>query len=333
MKRGSDVARHPGDLSRRSLLFLPSLVVPALLLPASRIAWAQSAKPAAAQRPLVLGTSTPGGGFALYGATLERVLNQHAGRTLLRAKPTRGTTENLTLLERGDIDAALIQGTAASEIFQQGSANRLRILFAMYPSPGMLAVPGASAARKFEDLLNQRVVFGVRTSGLVTLARQVISGIGLDIDHDFDAIYVEQASESPRLVLAGAAAGLWGAGEGWPGFTQLASALGGARFIGPSSVQIKRIVERYPQLTAMEVAAGAYPGIEKPLPTVGSVNFILVRDDFDAARASAFVEAMRSASSDLAAALPQAAYSTLGNTVASAPARELLHPSVLSASR
>jgi TRAP transporter TAXI family solute receptor len=323
------VARLSGSVSRRSLLTLPAAALPAMLLPACGMAWAQSDKSTAATRPLVLGTSTPGGGFALYGSTLERVLNQRAGRTVLQAKPTRGTTENLTLLAHGDIDAALIQGTAASEIFQQGSANRLRILFAMYPSPGMLAVPATSAARKFEDLLGQRVVFGVRTSGLVTLARQVFTGIGLDIDHDFDAIYVEQAAESPRLVLAGVAAGLWGAGEGWPGFTQLANAPSGARFIGPSSVQIKRIVERYPQLTAMEVAAGAYPGIDKPLPTVGSVNFILVRDDLDASRATAFIEAMRGASNELAAALPQAAFSTLANTVASAPSRDLLHPAVL----
>ena len=56
---------------------------------------------------------------------------------------------------------------------------------AMYPSPGMLAVPAASNVRQLQDLIGQPVVFGVRTSGLVTLARQVFSGIGLDIDRTF----------------------------------------------------------------------------------------------------------------------------------------------------
>ncbi len=281
--------------------------------------------PSADPRPIVLGTSTPGGGFALYGEVLERVLDAHAGRTLLRAQPTRGTTENLARLRDGTIDAALIQGTAASELFEQGPASGLRILFAMYPSPGMLAVPAASPATRLEDLRGRPVVFGVRTSGLVTLARQVFAGIGLDIDRDFDAIYVDEAAQSPTLVLSGRAAGLWGAGEGWPGFERLARSPGGARFLGPSPTQIAQIVARSPSLTPMVVAAGAYPGIDRPLATVGSVNWILVRADFDDARAAAFVDAMGEAAPDLAAALPQAAFSTLANTRRSAPSRAMLH--------
>ncbi len=279
----------------------------------------------AADRPFLLGTSTPGGGFALYGETLERVLNRRAGRTSIQAKQTRGTTENLDLLDKGDIDAALIQGTAASELFAQGATGTLRILFAMYPSPGMLAVPTASKIRRYEDLLGRRIVFGVRTSGLVTLGRQVFSGIGIDIDRDLQAIYVDQAIESPRIVLAGEAEGLWGAGEGWPGFTQVARAPGGARFIGPAPEQIPRIVERYPLLKPIDVQAGAYPGIDRPLHTVGSVNLILARADLDDARATRFVDAMHDAEPELAAALSQASFSTLANTLASAASPDQLH--------
>ena len=285
----------------------------------------RSAMAQAAVGPLRLGTSTPGGGFALYGETLQRVLNHESGRTVLAARLTKGTTENLDLLRRGEIDAALIQGTAASELFQQGPASGLRILFAMYPSPGMLAVPAAAAATRLEDLLGQRVVFGVRTSGLVTLGRQVFSGIGYEIDRDLQAIYVDEAVESPRIVLAGDAVGLWGAGEGWPGFLQLARAPGGARFLGPAPDQIPRIVAKFPLLKAMEVPTGTYAGIARPLATVGSVNWIVTRDDLDDARAGDFVSAMRGASAPLAAALPQAAFSTVENTVASAPSPGLLH--------
>lgn len=275
--------------------------------------------------PLVVGTSTPGGGFALFGDVLERVLNARAGRPVLRARPTRGTSENLALLQKGEIDAALIQGTAASEIFQLGTGTDLRILFAMYPSPGLLAVPAASSVARLEDVRGQPVVFGVRTSGLVTLGRQVYAGIGIDIDRDVRAIYVEQAAESPRLVLAGDAVGLWGAGEGWPGFLRLAEAPGGARFIGPSARQIEAIVARSPLLKAMEVPTGAYPGIDAPLATVGSVNWIMARADLDDRRATRFVETMQAAAADLAAALPQAAFSTLANTRASAPSPDALH--------
>ena len=253
------------------------------------------------------------------------MLNQAAGRPLLQARLTRGTAENLTLLQSGVIDAALIQGTAASEVLAQGGSGSLRILWAMYPSPGMLAVPAASSARRLEDLRGQPVVFGVRASGLVTLARQVFGGIGLDIDRDFQALYVEQAASSPGLVQRGQAAGLWGAGEGWPGFLQLANGPGGARFIGPTPAQIDQILARYPLLQAMQLPVGSYPGMTQPLATVGSVNLILVRDDLADQRAAAFAQAMEQAGPALAAVLPQAAFSTRANTVASAPEPALLH--------
>ena len=189
----------------------------------------------------------------------------------------------------------------------------------------MLAVPTASAVRRYEDLLGRPVVFGVRTSGLVTLGRQVFAGIGIDIDRDLTAIYVDQAADSPGIVIAGGADGLWGAGEGWPGFTALAEAPGGARFIGPAPGQIAAIVERYPLLKPIDVPARAYPGIDVPLRTVGSVNLILARADLDDTRAARFVDAMVDAAGELAAALPQAAFSTLANTLASAPSPALLH--------
>ena len=66
----------------------------------------------------------------------------------------------------------------------------------------MLAVPAIFPARHLQDTVGQPVV-GVRTSGLVTLARQVFAGIGLDIDKDFQAIYVDQAAQSPGLVQRG----------------------------------------------------------------------------------------------------------------------------------
>jgi uncharacterized protein len=300
----------------------------ALAALAAFMAPAWPARAAAAEAPLRLGTSTAGGGFALYGETLERLVNAQAGRELLRTRRTRGTAENLVLLQQGELDAALIQGTAASEVLQQGPASGLRVLWAMYPSPGMLAVPAASPARRLEDLKGRRVVFGVRSSGLVTLARQVFDGLGLDIDRDFDAVYVAQAADSPRLVISGEAAGLWGAGEGWPGFVAVAQAPGGARFLGPAPAQMPQILAKYPLLQAMTVPAGLYPGIDAPLPTVGSVNLILARADLDLARARAFVQAAQAVAVPWVAALPQAAFSTLANTRASAPSAELLHPAL-----
>ncbi|MBA3589273.1 TAXI family TRAP transporter solute-binding subunit [Methylibium sp.] len=304
----------PAQAARRRLLRALA-VTPALGIAS---AWAGDA-------PLRLGTSTPGGRFALYGQALEGVLNARAGRTLLTAVGTKGTNENLQGLASGELDIALIQGTSANQVLQtQGDAG-LRVLYAMYPSPGMLAVPGDSTARRLEDLKGQPVVFGVPASGLVLLARQVFGGLGLDIDRDFRALYVEQAAQSPQRVLDGEAAGLWGAGVGWPGFTRLAEAPRGASFIGPSPAQIPQILQAQPFLKAMEVPAGAYAGLEHALPTVGSWNVMLTKATFSEERAYQLARALHEAAAALAAALPQAAMSTARLTAQATPSPALLH--------
>jgi len=280
----------------------------------------------AAETPLRLGTSTPGGGFTLYGERLAQAANAQAGETLVAPVGTSGTAENLKLLADGRLDLALIQGAAASQALAAEDASGLRIVFAMYPSPGMLAVPRDSPARRFEDLKGQPVVFGVRTSGLVLLARQVFGAIGMDVDRDFQAVYVGQAAESPERVISGEAAGLWGAGEGWPGFARLAASPRGARFLGPLPEQIPRILTAHPFLTAMAAPGGAYPGLEADLPTVGSWNLILGRLDLPAERVRRFADAVHAAAKELAAALPQAAMTTAARTAQAAPTAALIHP-------
>lgn len=312
---GAPVGARPSGISRRQALGALAALMAGPLHSRER------------RRPtLRLGTSTPGGGFHLYGETLARLIN--AGDTRVEVVPlaTQGTAENLERLRKGGLDIALVQGTAADELIRQDKLGDLVILQAMYPSPGMLAVPAASPARMLSDLKGQAVVWGVAASGLVMLARKVFEGIGLDIDRDFRAVYVKRAADAPALVLQGEAAGLWGAGEGWPGFLHLAQAPGGARFLAPTPAEITQIRRLHPLLQALEVPAGSYPGLEAPLQTVGSVNFILARANLDAALAKGFVEAVEAVHRELSARLPQAAFSTRANTLAAAPAARWLHP-------
>jgi hypothetical protein len=76
----------------------------------------------------------------------------------------------------------------------------------------------------------------------VILARYALDGLGLDLDRDFQAVYLEKAGDGPAMVEDGRVAALWGGGIGWPGFTTMANSPGGARFITPSDDEIGRIL-------------------------------------------------------------------------------------------
>src|SRR5215468_12632187 len=87
-----------------------------------------------------LGTATPGGGFPLYGNAFAEVMNAADPTLAIEPRNTKGSNENIPLLEKGELDIALVAGEPAYEAFM-GLGGRpktsAKILTAIYSSPGM----------------------------------------------------------------------------------------------------------------------------------------------------------------------------------------------------
>ena len=280
---------------------------------------------------VILGTATPGGGFPVYGEAVAATINGVDPSLDVQTRNTKGSTENVPLLEAGHLDIALVQGEVAHEALS-GIGRRpanLRILAAMYGTPGMFVVRADSPYRTIDDLRGKPVAFGAKGSGLVILARYVLDGLGLDQQRDFQAVFLDRAGDGPAMVMDGRVAALWGGGIGWPGFNAVAKGPAGARFIAPAADAIRRIQAKHPFLQTMAVPADSYPGQPAPIVSVGSWSFILARPSFPDDAAYRLVRALHAGEAALAARLPQARETTAANTVAAAPTRELIHPGAL----
>jgi TRAP transporter TAXI family solute receptor len=277
---------------------------------------------------VVLGTATPGGGFPVYGDAAAATINETDESLHVDTRNTKGSTENVPLLEAGELDLGLVQGEVAYEALSGvGRApSDLRILAAMYSTPGMFVVRADSAFRTVQDLVGKPVAFGARGSGLVILARYVLDGLGLDQQRDFQAIFLDQAGDGPKMVLDGRAAALWGGGIGWPGFAALARSASGARFIVPDADGIVRILGRHSFLKRLTVPASSYPGQDSPIPSVGSWSFIMARPSLGDDLVYRLTRALDRGAHALGARLAQARETTAANTVAAAPRPDLLHP-------
>ena len=284
----------------------------------------------AADRTVVsLGTATPGGGFPLYGGAVAEVVNAEDPTLDVQPRNTKGSTENVPMLEAGTLDIALVQGEVAHEALSgigRPPAN-LRILAAMYSTAGMFVVRADSPYRAIDDLRGKPVAFGAQGSGLVILARYVLDGLGLDRDRDFQAVFLERAGDGPAMVLDGRVAALWGGGVGWPGFTAVASAPGGARFLVPDGTGIQRILAKHAFLRALEVPANAYPGQATAIRSVGSWSFIMARPTLSDDVGYRLARALHRGEARLGAKLAQARETTAANTAA-ASRSEQLHPGV-----
>ena len=274
-----------------------------------------------------LATATPGGGFPLYGGAVAETINAEDPTLDVQPKNTKGSTENVPLLEAGTVDLGLVQGEVAHEALTgigRAPAN-VKILAAMYSTPGMFVVRADSPYRTIEDLRGKPVAFGAQGSGLVILARYVLDGLGLDRDRDFKAVFLERAGDGPAMVLDGRVAALWGGGIGWPGFTTMANAPGGARFIVPDRDGIARILAKHTFLRPLDVPAGSYPGQSATIASLGSWSFIMARPTLADDVAYRLARALHRGEARLGAKLAQAKETTAANTAAAARP-ELLHP-------
>jgi TRAP transporter TAXI family solute receptor len=278
-----------------------------------------------------LGTATPGGGFPLYGNAFAEVLNDADPTLAIEPRNTKGSNENIPLLEAGKLDIALVAGEPAYEAFAGIGRPRsnLKILTAIYSTPGMFVVRADSPYKTIRDLVGKPVAFGARGSGLPILSRYVLDGLGLKQDEDFQAVYLEHAGDGPGMVLDGRIAALWGGGIGWPGFTAVATSPGGARFIAPDADEMARIRAKHAFLKPLTVPAGSYPNQNAPIAALGSWSFVLARTDLDDEVAYRLARALHAAEGALCKRLAQACETTAANTLAAAPSPELIHPGVL----
>jgi uncharacterized protein len=270
---------------------------------------------------LVLGTATPGGGFPLYGAAFAEMVNAQEPRIRIEPRNTKGSAENVPLLEAGKLDLALVAGEFASAALGKPDTP-LRVVAAMYSSPGMFIVRGDSPHRSISDLRGKNVVMGAQASGITALGRTVLQTLEVEVK----PIFLEKAADGPPMLMDGRAEALWGAGVGWPAFTALAKE--GGRFITPNSSEVQAILKKNPALQAVTLPAKSYPGQDQPLPSVGSWSYVLANKNLKEEAAYLLARAVHWAEAPLAARLEQARETTMANTLAASPRPDLLHPGV-----
>ena len=135
------------------------LVCAGVLLLAAGTA-AQDGGKAIQKTTISLGTATPGGGFPLYGNAFAEVMNQADPTLSIEPRNTKGSNENIPLLEQGQLDIALVAGEPAYEAFMGIGRPRtnIKILTAVYSNPGMFVVRADSPYQTLRVFMNGKRV-------------------------------------------------------------------------------------------------------------------------------------------------------------------------------
>ncbi len=278
---------------------------------------------------ITLGSGSDGGGFSVYASAFTDALRSVDPTFEIRVTGTKGTVQNVPMMEAGDLDIGLVAGEVAHELLNGigRPPTKLKVISVMYSTPGMFVVRADSRYRHISDLVGRPVVWNGRGTGLAIQARYVMDGLGLNIDTDFQAIYIDSPAEGPVMVLDGRAAALWGGGVRWPGFVKVTSSTRGGRFVVPTASEIERIHDKHSFLTRLTVPAGLYPGQYDAIDTVGAWSFILACADLDDAVGHRLAAGLYKI--DRAGSLSrQLSETTAKNTLAAIPRPEVLQPGV-----
>lgn len=283
---------------------------------------------AAAQAPLTLSlaTATLGGGFPAYGAAFAAAVNAADPTLTIEPRNTAGSLENVNLLAEGRVDLGLVAGETATVALAAGRG--VTLLFAMYAQPALFGLRGDNPIRSIAEMRGQRIAWGARGSGFVVLARQVMTGLGLDMERDFQGVLLDRAGDGPAMVMDGRVAALWGGGAGWPGFVTLSRGPQGLRFVAPDAVERARILAADSTLRPMALPSGSYQGQSEPVDSVGTWSLVLARPGLEEEVGYRLAAALHKARGDLGQRLAQASETTAENTATAVTDPALIQPGV-----
>jgi TRAP transporter TAXI family solute receptor len=274
--------------------------------------------PVFAQAPtLAFLTAGQGSAFLPYGEGLRKVL---AGAIALDVKETKGSVENLTMVDRDPAALGMaFLGTAYQALkgitpFAGKPLANVRALLPTYDTSFHVAVLAGSPIRSIADLAGKKVGIGpaggpqqVFLTGLTEVA-----GIRLEM-------VTGTTNELGKALLEGGIDAFWqGASVPIPVFTQLAKDRE-LRVFGLSESEVAGMLKAFPYLAKGVAPAGSYAGQAAPIASISAWNVVIAHKDLPEAQAYALVKAVLDRT-DLAsvigpAANPTKAVNATANTV------------------
>ena len=282
-------------------------------------------------RFLSIATGGTGGVYYPYGGGIAKVLNENLPNVRASAEVTAASVDNLKLIrdQRADI-AFTFADTLADAVHGRGAfapagpvpVASLAVLYTNYMHVVTLASSGIHA---LEDMRGKVVSTGSPGSGTEVLALRLLRAANLDPDRDVRRQGLG-ASESAEALKDGRVdAFFWGGGVPTPAVQDLTHTPGITIRLVPTGAVLPLLQRDFGGVYfAATVASGAYPGIDRAVPVIGSSNVLVVNTAMDEQLAYDITRTIFEHQAELAAIHPEARKLSLQTAVEGSPA--LFHP-------
>ncbi len=263
---------------------------------------------------LAIATASPGGTYFAYGEGLARILTRELKITVW-ARPTEGPSENIKLIESGEVQLAFVTLGIAQQAWNGagdwtlGKRFRdMRAIFPMYDTPFQFLAPRATGALAASDLAGKRVGVGPAGGTTGIYLPEFLKTLKIDA-----RLQTGSWSELAAQIMDGSLDALAvAAGVPFPVFAELESQIK-VGYLPLTPEQIVALRLAMPELGPSLVAAGTYPALLRHYQTVGLFNFAIAQAALPDDLVYAIVDAVFSCHEDMLAAHAAAAETVPAN--------------------
>jgi hypothetical protein len=274
---------------------------------------------------LSVATGPTGGVYYAYGGGLAKIYSEHLPGVQVTAEATAASVDNLKLIRDRQADVAftladtLADAAHGSGAFA-GAAVPVRSIASLYLNYVHLVTLEGAGLRALDGLRGRNVSTGQPGSGTEVTALRILRASGLDPDRDLRRQALNPSQSADALRDGKLDAFFWSGGLPTPALQDLAHSPGVRMRLLPNAGVIPALVAAHgPLYTRLEIPAGSYPGVERPVPVVGVANLLVVREDMPEALAYRLTRVLFERQPELAAIHPEARKLSLDSATKGSP--------------
>jgi TRAP transporter TAXI family solute receptor len=245
---------------------------------------------------VTFGTGPDGGVYAVVGAGMSQLINDHVSGVRSSTQTTAASLENTRLVRDGEITMGLSDNlTATLGVRGEGpfegepKADNLAFIVSGYPALGHQVVRADSDIRDLGDMKGRSVCVAPGVQG--PMLNEILSMWDLSLD-DLD-VTVDQYSACAQAVIRGQIDLFNYNGGGSSSIIYELQALGQVRFLSTTDERIAKLQQTYPWWLTEEIPADMYEAQGLPAKTVAtSTGLIIASRDLSESFVYDFVKAM-----------------------------------------
>lgn len=211
---------------------------------------------------LLLATGGTAGTYYPLGGAIANIVNKNVPGTNMSAQSTGASAENMRLINRGEVDFAIVQNDVAFqaynglETFAGKPIKNFGVVASLYPEVIQFVVKADGPIKTWADVKGKKISVGAAASGTEINARQVLEAHGMtyaDVQEQFLS-FAESANQFKDSQIDGF---FVTAGIPNPGITDVATQHK-IKILPVAPDKMKALTDKYPFLAPTTVPANTY---------------------------------------------------------------------------